>query len=112
MADGVRGVAYVAGCGFLFFLLGNGLVVWALQFMPSGTASIFVVAVGIGPPSSTRLVPGGTGRITMRVGVGLVMAFVGSVLLVGTNAAQILHADLRGRSRLPSPAWPGRWAPC
>ena len=45
--DGVRGVAYVAACGVLFFLFGNGLVVWALQFMPSGTASIFVVAVGI-----------------------------------------------------------------
>ena len=59
-------------------------------------ASIFVVAVGIWTAVFDAIVPGGTGRITMRVGVGLVMAFVGSVLLVGTNAAQILHADLRG----------------
>jgi drug/metabolite transporter (DMT)-like permease len=43
----------------------------------------------------------------MRVGVGLVMAFAGSVLLVGTNAAQILHADLRGPIALTvaSMAW-------
>ena len=91
----------------LFFLLGNGLVVWALQFMPSGTASIFVVAVGIWTAVFDALLPGGPGRITMRVGVGLVMAFVGSVLLVGTSAAQILHADLRGPLALTvaSMAW-------
>ena len=43
----------------------------------------------------------------MRVGVGLVMAFVGSLLLVGTNAAQILRADLRGPIALTiaSMAW-------
>ena len=105
--DGLRGVAYVAACGVLFFLFGNGLVVWALQFMPSGTTSIFVVAVGIWTAVFDALVPGGTGRITMRVGVGLAMAFVGSVLLVGTNAAQILRADLRGPIALTiaSMAW-------
>ena len=105
--DGIRGVGHVAGCGVLFFLLGNGLVVWALQFMPSGTTSIFVVAVGIWTAVFDALVPGGTGRISMRVGLGLVMAFVGSVLLVGTNAAQILHADLRGPIALTiaSMAW-------
>jgi drug/metabolite transporter (DMT)-like permease len=105
--DGPRGIAYVAGCGVLFFLLGNGLVVWALQFTPSGTTSIFVVAVGIWTAVFDALLPGGPGRITMRVGVGLAMAFAGSVLLVGTDAAQILHADLRGPLALTiaSMAW-------
>lgn len=105
--DGVRGIAHVAGCGVLFFLLGNGLVVWALQFMPSGTASIFVVAVGIWTAVFDAVLPGGPGHITWRVGVGLAMAFVGSVLLVGTSAAQILHADLRGPFALTvaSMAW-------
>lgn len=105
--DGVRGNAYVAGCGVLFFLLGNGLVVWALQFMPSGTASIFVVAVGIWTAVFDAILPGGPGRITLRVGIGLVMAFLGSVLLVGTNVAQIIHADLRGPIALTiaSMAW-------
>ncbi len=105
--DGPRGFAHVAGCGVLFFLLGNGLVVWALQFMPSGTASIFVVAVGIWTAVFDALVPGGTGRITLRVGVGLVMAFAGSLLLVGTSVRQLLHADLRGPVALTvaSMAW-------
>ncbi|MEO5823143.1 MAG: EamA family transporter [Vicinamibacteraceae bacterium] len=105
--DGSRGVAYVAGCGVLFFLLGNGLVVWALQFMPSGTTSIFVVAVGIWTAVFDALVPGGPGRVTRRVGVGLAMAFVGSLLLVGTNATQIIHADWRGPLALTiaSMAW-------
>jgi drug/metabolite transporter (DMT)-like permease len=105
--DGVRGIAHVAACGVLFFLLGNGLVVWALQFMPSGTASIFVVAVGIWTAVFDALVPGGPGRITPRVGVGLLMAFAGSVLLVGTSVTQLLHADLRGPIALTvaSMAW-------
>ncbi len=105
--EGLRGVVHVAGCGVLFFLFGNGLVVWALQFMPSGTTSIFVVAVGIWTAEFDALLPGGPGRITWRVGIGLVMAFAGSVLLVGTSAAQILRADLRGPLALTiaSMAW-------
>ena len=80
--------------------------------MPSGIASVFVVTVGIWAAVFDALVPGGTGRITMRVGIGLVMAFIGSLLLVGSNAAQILAPTCAARSRSPSPAWPGRWAPC
>ena len=43
--DGARGVAHVALCGVLLFLVGNGLVVWSLQFVPSGIASVYVVSV-------------------------------------------------------------------
>jgi drug/metabolite transporter (DMT)-like permease len=41
------------------------------------------------------------------VGVGLVMAFAGSLLLVGTSVRQLLHADLRGPVALTiaSMAW-------
>jgi drug/metabolite transporter (DMT)-like permease len=93
---GVRGFAHVAGCGVLFFLVGNGGVVWALQFVPSGVASVYVVMVGIWAAVLDALVPGGTGRITMPVSVGLAMAFIGSPLLVGATPAELVGADWRG----------------
>ena len=93
---GPRGIAHVFGCGVLFFLVGNGGVVWALQFVPSGVASVYVVMVGIWAAVLDAIVPGGTGRITGRVGIGLVMASIGSPLLVGATPAELLGADWRG----------------
>jgi drug/metabolite transporter (DMT)-like permease len=94
--DGPRGVAHVASCGVLFFLMGNGGVVWALQFVPSGIASIYVVMVGIWTAVLDALVPGGKARLTARIGAGLALGFAGSLLLVGATPAELLHADLRG----------------
>jgi drug/metabolite transporter (DMT)-like permease len=92
---GSRGVAHVAACGVLFFLLGNGGVVWALQFVPSGIASIYVVMVAIWSAVVDAMVPGG-GRLTLRISAGLVLGFAGSLLLVGATPAELVRADLRG----------------
>ena len=94
--DGPRGVAHVAFCGVLFFLFGNGGVVWALQFVPSGVASIYVVMVGIWTAVLDALIPGSNARLTARIGLGLLMGFAGSLLLVGATPAELLAADLRG----------------
>ena len=94
--NGIAGVLHVAFCGVLLFLVGNGGVVWSLQFVPSGVASVYVVMVGIWAAVLDALVPGGTGRITLRVTIGLVMAFIGSPLLVGATPAELMGADWRG----------------
>jgi drug/metabolite transporter (DMT)-like permease len=93
--DGRRGLAHVAMCGVLFFLLGNGGVVWAMQFVPSGIASIYVVMVAIWSAVVDALIPGG-GRLTLRITAGLVLGFLGSLLLVGATPAELVRADLRG----------------
>jgi drug/metabolite transporter (DMT)-like permease len=93
--DGRRGLTHVAFCGVLFFLLGNGGVVWALQFVPSGIASIYVVMVAIWSAVVDALVPGG-GRLTLRITAGLALGFLGSLLLVGATPAELVRADLRG----------------
>lgn len=82
--------------GLLFFAGGNGLVVWAEQFVDSGAASVFVVTVAIWAAMFDMLVPGGTTRFTTRLVAGLLAGLIGSVLLVGVTPAELLAADLRG----------------
>jgi drug/metabolite transporter (DMT)-like permease len=105
--DGWRGLGHVAMCGVLFFLIGNGGVVWALQFVPSGIASIYVVMVGIWSALLDAIVPGGRGRLTAWIALGLAMGFVGSLLLVGATPAELIAADWRGpiALTLASLAW-------
>ncbi|HYK11085.1 MAG TPA: EamA family transporter [Gemmatimonadales bacterium] len=81
----------------LFLLTGgNAMVVWAEQYTPSGVASIFVVTVALWMAFFDAVVPGGSGRISLRVIAGLLVGFAGTILLVGASPSAILHADLRG----------------
>ncbi|MGD0993576.1 MAG: EamA family transporter [Gemmatimonadales bacterium] len=80
------------------FLLGGGnsAVVWAEQFTPSGIASIFVVTVALWMAFFDAIVPGGPGRLSLRVIAGLLVGLAGTMLLVGANPRAFLRADLRG----------------
>src|SRR2546428_11297506 len=86
--EGIVGLLLLAG--------GNTFVVWAEQFTPSGTASIFVVTVALWMAFFDAISPGGSGELGWRVVAGLVLGFLGTGLLVGANPREILHADLRG----------------
>jgi drug/metabolite transporter (DMT)-like permease len=91
-----RAFAITAATGLLFFMLGNGLVVWSEQFVPSGIASVYVVTVTIWSAIVDAIVPGGRSRITLGIAAGLAIGFAGSLLLVGATPAELLAADLRG----------------
>lgn len=92
-----RTLAITAG-----FLLvgGNAIVVWAEQFVASGPASVFVAAMPLWAAFFDALVPGGATRLTWRVGVGLLLGFLGSALLAGITPHELLTADLRGPAAL------------
>lgn len=75
---------------------GNAFVVWAEQYTTSGVASIFVVTVAMWTALFDALVPGGSGDLNWRVIAGLLLGFLGTLLLVGASPAEILAADLRG----------------
>ena len=88
--------ALLALLGGLFFLGGNGGVVWAEQFVPSGLASVYVVTVALWTAGFDAIIPGGKARLNGLVVSGLVLGFLGSMLLVGVTPAELLQADLRG----------------
>lgn len=88
--------AGLAALGAFYLLGGNGGVVWAEQFVPSGLASVYVVTVTIWSALFDALIPGGTTRLSARVVLGLAIGLIGSMLLVGTTPAELLAADWRG----------------
>ncbi|HEX5633945.1 MAG TPA: EamA family transporter [Gemmatimonadales bacterium] len=100
-------LAWLASGGLFFFTFGNGGVVWAEQFVPSGVASVYVVSVVLWTVLADAIIPGGTSRITARVVAGLVAGTAGALLLVGASPRELLGADLRGPLvlTLASMAW-------
>ncbi len=71
--------------GGLLLLGGNGSVTWAEQRVPSGLASLLIATVPLWISLLDWLRPGGT-RPGGRVIAGLVVGFVGMVVLVGPTS--------------------------
>jgi drug/metabolite transporter (DMT)-like permease len=93
--------------GFLLLFCGNGLVVWAEQFTPSGVAAIVVVTVTLWLALFDAVVPGGRARPTWRQVMGLLAGFGGTLLLVDADLGALRDADWRGPLALTtaSAAW-------
>ncbi len=67
--------------GFLMVVLGNGGVIWAEQWVPSGIAAVIVASSPFWTNGIESLLPGGE-RITLRMLTGLCIGFGGILLLV------------------------------
>jgi drug/metabolite transporter (DMT)-like permease len=84
--------------GLLMLGLGNGALVWAEQWVPSGMAAVMVAAIPFWMIGIEALLPSGE-RIRPLQFVGLLLGFGGLVLLVSSNltetggatSRQILH---------------------
>lgn len=82
--------------GLLLLMGGNGLVVWAEQYVASGIASIFVVTVSLWLALFDAVVPGSRARPTPAQFAGLLVGLAGTILLVGTDVEALRRADWRG----------------
>jgi drug/metabolite transporter (DMT)-like permease len=82
--------------GLLLLAGGNALVVWSEQYVGSGIASIFVVTVAMWTALFDAIIPGGSSELNWRVVAGLLLGFLGTLLLIGATPAEILAADKRG----------------
>jgi drug/metabolite transporter (DMT)-like permease len=71
----------IALIGFLMAVVGNGGVVWAQQHVASGLAAVVVAMVPFWSVMVEALVPKGE-RVTSRTVAGLVLGFLGIVVLV------------------------------
>lgn len=70
--------------GFLMNVVGNGFVVWAQQYVPSGLAAVVIAVVPFWNVLVEALLPRGE-RFTSRVLGGLAIGFAGIVVLVWPN---------------------------
>ncbi|MGH7520624.1 MAG: EamA family transporter [Gemmatimonadales bacterium] len=81
----------------LLLLAGGGVpVVWAEQYVGSGIASIFIVTQVMWTALFDAVIPGGQRELNSRIVTGLLLGFIGTLLLVGASPAEILAADKRG----------------
>lgn len=88
----------IIGC---FLLIGgNAIVVWAEQTVESGLASVYVASGSLWTAFFDAIVPGGTTRLTWRMGLGLLLGFLGILLLAGVTPAQLLSGEMRGPAAL------------
>lgn len=71
----------VALVGFLMNVVGNGLVVWAEQFVASGLAAVVVAMVPFWAVFVEAVLPGGE-RLSWRALGGLALGFLGIVVLL------------------------------
>lgn len=81
--------------GALFFLVGNGAVVWVEQRLPSGLTALIVAMVSVWTALLEWFRPGGS-RPPGMVLVGIVLGFVGVALLVMPGGSASGSADPSG----------------
>jgi len=94
--------------GLLMLAGGNGLVVWAEQFIESGLASIFIITAPLWMVLFAATLPGPSYRPTAVQLVGLLVGFVAAASLVGVDLEELRSADWRGPIALVAAA--ASWA--
>ena len=78
---GSRMWASLALLGFLMNVMGNGLVVWAEQFVASGLTAVLIASVPFWSVGIEAVLPGGE-RVRWTMVAGLTLGFSGIVVLV------------------------------
>lgn len=82
-AERPRGAQWAAAgvLGALFFLIGNGTVVWVEQFLASGLTALIIAMVSVWTALLEWFRPGGSRPSSMII-AGIVLGFLGVALLV------------------------------
>jgi drug/metabolite transporter (DMT)-like permease len=83
---------HAAGLGFLMLCVGNGAVVWATQYVPSGIAALLVAIVPLWVVLLDWFRPGGE-RPHGAVMTGVVIGLGGIILLIGPGAISKSSVD-------------------
>jgi drug/metabolite transporter (DMT)-like permease len=75
--------------GIMLLTIGNGMVIWAEQYIESGAAAILVVTGALWMAMLDAVIPGSEARPTWRQFTGLVVGFAGVALLIGSGVEEV-----------------------
>lgn len=103
-----RDWATSAVVGFLLLTVGNGTVIWAEQFVESGTAAVLVVTGALWMAVFDAVIPGSEARPSWQQFAALIVGFGGVALLVAGTGAPLGARGLVGPAALVTAA--GSWA--
>lgn len=81
--------------GFLFFLIGHGILAWAEKTVPSGVAAVLIavepILLALFEPLFTK-----EGHVGSRVMIGMMIGFAGIAFLVVPHGLDLRNANLAG----------------
>jgi drug/metabolite transporter (DMT)-like permease len=81
--------------GFFLLLMGNGTVVLAIHWVPSGLAALLLSTTPLWVALLEWALPGGK-RPSGRVSTGILLGFLGIVMLIGVGDLRSREVDLLG----------------
>ena len=104
--NGPAALRNVFATGFILLLLGHGTVVLAIHWVPSGLAALLLCTTPIWVALLEWVLPGGK-RPGGRVSTGILLGFLGIMMLVGVGDLRNDEVDLLGAGLLllSSVAW-------
>ena len=94
-----RDALSLAIVGFLLLVCGNGLVVWSEQFVASGLAALMVATMPLWLAIMSAVIPRGE-RLAPAGWSGVLLGFLGLVVLLWPKLGGAVSGDLRGEAAL------------
>ncbi len=88
----LKDIKHLAVVGILLLGFGNGLVVFAEQWVPSGLTALLISTDPLWIVGIESLLPGGP-RLNLKIVVGVLLGLAGVILIFGSNLSAILNTQ-------------------
>ena len=85
-------IKHLAVVGILLLGFGNGLVVFAEQWVPSGLTALLISTDPLWIVGIESLLPGGP-KLNLKIAVGVLLGLAGVTLIFGSNLSTILNTQ-------------------
>jgi drug/metabolite transporter (DMT)-like permease len=85
-------IKHLAVVGILLLGFGNGLVVFAEQWVPSGLTALLISTDPLWIVGIESLLPGGP-RLNLKIVAGVLLGLAGVILIFGSNLSAILNTQ-------------------
>jgi len=89
---GFRELFHIAVVAICLIGIGNGLLNFAEQYVPSGISSLFITAIPFGMVGMESLLPSGP-KLNLRIIAGLILGLAGVLLILGHDWKSLINSS-------------------